>query len=168
MCVTPLVSTSTVSFPKDFEIYSWKCFHCRPDRYRYRSCPSDFPAIPKHCLYLCHVLYDNVYGNLPSSAGSKHLFKVFGQCDIGKFVHHYPYMNRQSAAVSVRLVVKLLKCLRIKHTYDKIQTGIVIGNNGKHRLFPDSDGIQKHFILFRYSCNLGRLKVTCRPPLTPK
>lgn len=40
-----------------------------------------FPTILKQLLELCHVLNDDVDGDLPAAAGGKHSFKVLRQCE---------------------------------------------------------------------------------------
>ena len=58
--------------------------------------------------------------------------------NIGELVKHQPHRNRQAASMHlVRLIVQLLEGLRIQHTHQEIQGGVVaVRDDAEHRLLP--------------------------------
>ena len=86
-------------------------------------------------------MQDDGCHEVAAAHGRLQAFIAVRQRNIGKFIEQQTDRDRQSSAMHlVRTVIKLLKRLRVEHTDEKVERGIVaVGNDAEDRLFTLSE-----------------------------
>lgn len=93
-------------------------------------------------------MQDDGSHNIAASHGGLQPGIAVRKGNVGKFIEHQSNRDGQGAAViPVCLIVQLLKRLRIEHTYQEVQRGVVaVGDHTENRLFAAAQLVQLHIV----------------------
>ena len=102
----------------------------------------------KQSFELRHVLNDDTDGDFTGAHGGKQLVKLVGQRHVRKLIHDKMDMDGEPSAMhNVSRIIELLEKLRVEHTYNEVEAGIVVRDDRKHGGFSFSHQRQLQFVV---------------------